>query len=165
MESPVEEDLYGSTGALHDRDFAQKYEALIQSPYSATFAWRFCLLAIEACDSVPFEAFVLPETPRTCVLAPVRSLAESRVRLIGNGLYEWTPLEIGSSPTLSIGVDELLSFTKEGFDLQRPFQLLQTDHHYKLTQESRILFFERNRKSLLLAFSNLSFRVTKRDDA
>jgi hypothetical protein len=126
-------------------------------------------------------AIVTPESFETCRVDPVsadQSLL-SHIRLWENGTYRFTPVDIGRSPSVYLGLQERfvgmtpgdVDLSKIGFEPTRPFTICETPRAYTVTQDDLVCEFsrvglingiqyvERQEVPLSISFADLSFDV------
>lgn len=126
-------------------------------------------------------AIVTPESFEACRVDPVppeQSLL-SHVRLWEPGTFHFTPVDVGCSPTVYLGLQERfvdltpgdVDLRAVGFDLARPFTICETPRVYIVTQGDLVCelsrvgllrgvqYVERQQVPLSISFADLSFEV------
>lgn len=126
-------------------------------------------------------AIVTPESFEACRVDPVSAEQSllSHIRLWENGTFHFTPVDVGRSPTVYLGLQERfiemtpgdVDLRKCGFDLARPFTICETPRAYTVTQGDLVCelsrsglirgvqYVERQQVPLSLSFTDLSFDV------
>ena len=117
-------------------------------------------------------ASIKSDSFHTCFVSPIVPM--SRLLVLENGIYDWKPEKIGRAPFISVGVNPLrnneMSLEAVGFDLRRPFRIIQTEDTYTITQGLRGVILarvdtsetgweSRVRKDLHVSFADTSFEV------
>ncbi len=126
-------------------------------------------------------AIVTPESFETCRVDPVspKQSLLSHIRLWENGTFLFTPIDLGRSPTVYLGLQERfvgmtpgdVDLRKCGFDLTRPFTICETPPMYTVVQDDLVCelsrvgllhgvqYVERQQVPLSISFADLSFEV------
>lgn len=135
--------------------------------------------------SLEIAAIVTPDSFETCRVDPVpaEQALLSHIRLWENGTFHFTPIEVGRSPTVYLGLQERfvdmspgdVDLRKCGFDLTCPFTICETPRAYIVTQGDLVCelsrvglirgiqYVERQQVPLSLSFADLSFDVQFED--
>lgn len=154
---------------------------------SAYFQWKVETARQKAAEEALWRrslepvAIVTPESFETCRVDPVsadQSLL-SHVRLWEPGTFHFTPVAVGRSPTVYLGLQERfvdmrpgdVDLCKCGVDLTRPFTICETPRAYTVTQDDLVCelsriglihgvqYVERQQVPLSISFADLSFEV------
>ena len=110
---------------------------------------------------------------------PTEQSMMSHIRVWENGTFTFQPCQIQASPCVFLGLDERrvggdpedVDLAQRGFDLKKPFTIIETRQTYSVQQEEKqIVFprtgmirgrerFERQEIPLSLSFSNIAFDI------
>jgi len=111
---------------------------------------------------------------------PTEQSIMSHIRVWENGTFTFQPRQIQAAPCVFLGLDERRVGTEpedvdlalQGFDLQKPFTIVETRQTYSVQQEEKQIViprtgmirgrerFERQEIPLSISFSDISFDIT-----